>query len=52
MGKYIDGKITCTIEFSNLYVEDGCTSLDAIFPDGYEGEMMSENLEIENERDD
>jgi hypothetical protein len=51
MGKYIYGKITCTIELSNLYVEDGESELDAIFPNGFEGEMMSENIEIENEQD-
>lgn len=52
MGKYIYGKLTCTIEFSNLYVEDGESEMNAIFPNGYEGEITSDNLEIENEEED
>ena len=49
MGKWIDGKITCTIEFRGVYVEDGQSELDAIFPNGWEGEMTSDNLDIESE---
>lgn len=51
MGKWIDGKLVCTIEFSGIYVEDGQNALDAIFPNGWEGEMTSEKLEIESEED-
>ena len=51
MGRWIDGKLTCVIEFSNVYVEDGENELEAIFPDGWEGEMTSDNLEIDNENE-
>ena len=48
MGRHISGKLTCTIEF-DVYVEDGESEIDAIFPDGWEGEMTSDNLEIYDE---
>ena len=52
MGKWIDGKLTCVIEFSNVYVEDGQSEIDVIFPYGWEGEMTSDDLKIDNESED
>ena len=48
MGRYISGSLTCKIEFHDVYVEDGQSELDALFPDtgGWEGEMTSNNLEV------
>lgn len=52
MGKYISGTLTCKITFCDLYVEDGQSEIDAIFPDGWEGEMDGSNLEIDEEYED
>lgn len=54
MGRYISGTLTCTIKFHDVYVEDGQSELDALFPDtgGWEGEMASEDLEITEEVED
>ena len=49
MGRYISGELKCTIRFKDLYVEDGQSELDALFPDtgGWEGEMWNETWSIE-----
>ena len=52
MGKYITGTFTCKISFHDLYVEDGLDEIDALFPDGWEGEMDSERLTITDEYED
>lgn len=52
MGKYITGTFTCKISFHDLYVEDGQDEIDALFPDGWEGEMDSERLTITDEYED
>jgi hypothetical protein len=52
MGKWISGKIISTIEFDGIYVEDGDSEIDAIFPNGWEGEMTSYNVEIDDEVED
>lgn len=52
MGKYITGTFTCKISFYDLYVEDGQDEIDALFPDGWEGEMDSERWNIEDEYED
>ena len=49
MGKYISGKVKCEIWFNDVYVEDGQDEVDAIFPNGWEGEMMDSNLDINSE---
>ena len=51
MGRFISGKLKCTIEFNEIYVEDGQSEIDVIFPDGWEGEMTSDDLDIETEID-
>lgn len=52
MGKWISGTLKCTISFLSVYVEDGQSEIDAIFPDGWEGEMLGDDLEIEHEEND
>jgi hypothetical protein len=52
MGKYITGVLKCEIHFSNVYVEDDQSELDALFPAGWEGEMLNENLTIIYEEND
>lgn len=49
MGKFISGTINCKIEFRDLYVDEGDDHLDAIFPDGWEGEMTDYNINITSE---
>jgi hypothetical protein len=49
MGKFISGSINCKIIFNDLYVDEGDDHLDAIFPDGWEGEMTDYNLSISSE---
>ena len=49
MGKIISGILTCKIEFHDVYVDDNQSELDAIFPEGWEGEMTSEDLMITEE---
>lgn len=44
MSRYISGVLKCEIHFYDLLVEDD--EIGAIFPDGFEGEMWSENLKI------
>jgi hypothetical protein len=54
MGKWISGTLKATINFDNVYVEDGQDEISALFPDGWEGEMDSDlNItHIENEEED
>lgn len=49
MGKYISGTFNCKIEFHDLYVDEGDDNMDAIFPNGWEGEMTDYNLDISEE---
>ena len=52
MGKYISGSLICKIEFHDVYVvdeQDELEIIDAVFPDGWEGEMMSNELKITEE---
>lgn len=49
MGKIISGYINCKIEFHDLYVDEGDDNLDAIFPDGWEGEMTDCDLDLSEE---
>lgn len=51
MGKYISGTLQCRIEFHYIYVEDGQDELDALFPEGWEGEMLHHDLKITEEID-
>lgn len=54
MGKWISGELRCHIYFNDVYVEDGQDEIDAIFPDGWEGEMTGNDFNIiheENEED-
>lgn len=42
--RYISGVLKCEIHFNDLLVEED--EMSAIFPDGYSGEMLNENLKI------
>jgi hypothetical protein len=52
MGKWISGVLKCSIHFNDVYVEDGQNELSALFPEGWEGEMLDENLTITHEEND
>ena len=52
MARYITGTIKCEISFYDVLVEDGETETDAIFPDGWEGEMISKTIDIDYEEND
>lgn len=47
--KEISGKLTCEIYFRGLEMDDGQTYMDVIFPDGFEGVMLTETWEVEEE---
>jgi len=47
MGKIYDGYATIRISVNELYVEEGESLTDAIFPDGWEGEVMGCSFEGE-----
>lgn len=49
MGKYISGVLNCKIEFHDLYVDESDDNIDAIFPDGWEGEMTDYSFDISEE---
>ena len=49
MCKYISGSINCTIEFHDVYIDEGDDNLDGIFPEGWEGEMTDYNFDITEE---
>lgn len=53
---YISGEITVKIYFSDLLAEDDSESsvLDAVFPDGYDGELdvLSMDVDVEDDEDD
>lgn len=52
MGKIYDGEITLHFLFHDLLVEEGDTLIDALFPEGFEGELMgisSEKVSCEDE---
>lgn len=51
MGKFISGSVNCKIEFHDLYIDEGDDHLDAIFPDGWEGEMVDYNFNITKQRE-
>lgn len=40
MGKIYNGEITLHFSVHELLVEDGDTIIDALFPNGFEGELM------------
>jgi len=50
MGKWITGVLKTEIHFRSVYVEDGQDEIDAIFPDGYEGEAWTQDLKITSEQ--
>lgn len=52
MGKYISGILKCVIKFDDEYVRDCENDIDAIFPDGWQGEMLDCDLKITNEYED
>lgn len=53
---YVSGEITVKISFFDLEAEDDSESsvLDAVFPDGWEGELdvLRSNIESEDDEDD
>lgn len=49
MGKYISGILKCEIQFDNVYVDDEESEIDVLFHDGWEGEMLEQNLIITEE---
>ena len=53
---YVSGEITVKISFYDLDAEDDSESsvLDAVFPDGWEGELdvLRSNIESEDDEDD
>lgn len=52
MGKWITGVLKIEIHFTSVYVEDGQDEIDAIFPEGYDGEAWSQDLTITHEETD
>jgi len=44
-GKVYDGYVTITMGVNDLHVEEGESLTDAIFPDGWEGEMFEYSFE-------
>ena len=50
---YVSGEITAKIRFYDLDADDDSESsvLDAVFPDGWEGELDVMNLDVEIEED-
>ena len=46
MGSWITGELRCVIRFHTVFVEDGQSENEAIFPEGYEGEMIESELVI------
>lgn len=50
---YVSGEITAKIRFYDLDADDDSESsvLDAIFPDGWEGELDVMNMDVEIEED-
>lgn len=50
---YVSGEITAKIRFYDLDADDDSESsvLDAVFPDGWEGELDVMNLDVEIEDD-
>lgn len=52
MSKVVSGRITVTVEFHDLLIDDENTYLqDVVFPDGWEGEMTDSSVKIEEEYD-
>lgn len=50
MSKVVSGRITVTVEFHDLRIDDENTYLqDAVFPKGWEGEMTDSSVKIEEE---
>lgn len=45
----IEGTIVVKVSFNGLYAEDDseATVLDAVFPDGWDGELDVESLDVE-----
>ena len=52
MGRYLSGTLKSEIHFRDIYVEDGESVLDVLFPEGWEGEMVSNEVEITEECED
>jgi len=46
MGKWISGELKSSITFYDVYVEDGQDEISALFPEGWEGEMLDFSLKI------
>jgi len=46
MSREVTGRIKCSINFFSIPVEDKQNVLDAIFPDGWEGEMSDHDITI------
>lgn len=51
---YVSGEITVKISFHDLSADgdDESSVLDAVFPDGWEGELNIQNMDVEFEDDD
>lgn len=50
MSKVVSGRITVTVDFYDLRIDDENTYLqDAVFPEGWEGEMTDSSVKIEEE---
>lgn len=53
MSKVVSGRITVTVEFHDLQIDDENTYLqDAVFPEGWEGEMTDSSVTIEEDYED
>lgn len=50
MGKWISGEFYCHIRYNNVYIEEGQDELDVLFPGGWEGEMVYDDLGITEEK--
>lgn len=50
MSKVVSGKITVTVEFHDLRIDDENTYIpEVVFPEGWEGEMIDNSVEIKEE---
>lgn len=51
---YASGELKIKIRFSDLYVEDDSESsvLDAVFPDGWDGELDVQSMDVDIDEDD
>ena len=50
---YASGELKIKIRFSDLYVEDDSEGsvLDAVFPDGWDGELDVQSMDVDIEED-